>query len=242
MEANDWRRVLDDVDSLSRSGVFTPLVNPAYLHHNGRPLVAVWGAGFNDNRKYGLDEIDRMVSGLKERGFSVLLGVPTYWRTLTSDTESDARLHDIISCCDVVMPWFVGRYNERSFDRHMPSVLADMQWCRERGVDYAPLAFPGFSWKNMKGQDAVTIPRNKGKFLKNQLNAYLKANAQMIYVAMFDEIDEGTAIFKCARKVPISEFGTTFVESDAESDHYLKIVGDAAKKLKLSINQKKLNE
>lgn len=30
----------------------------------------------------------------------------------------------------------------------------------------------------------------------------IRAGAEMIYVAMFDEIDEGTAIFKCAKEVP----------------------------------------
>lgn len=238
MEARDWSRVLDDVDSLSRHGLFTPLVNPSYLYHNSRPLIAVWGAGFNDKRRYGLDEIDRIVKGLKERGFSVLLGVPTHWRTLTSDTEPDGRLHDIISRCDVVMPWFVGRYDEKSFDRHIPSVAADMEWCKERHLDYAPLAFPGFTWKNMKGPDSTSIPRNKGSFLKKQLDAYIDGGASMIYVAMFDEIDEGTAIFKCAVDVPTPQKGSIFVSSDTESDHYLRIVGDAAKTLKKRVTEK----
>ncbi len=238
MKARDWSRVLDDVDSLSCYGLFTPLVNPSYLYHNGRPLVAVWGAGFNDGRRYGLDEVDRIVAGLKERGFSVLLGVPAYWRTLTSDTERDSRLHDIISKCDVVMPWFVGRYDEKSFDRHMLSVTADMAWCRDRNVDYVPLAFPGFTWRNMKGADATSIPRNKGSFLKKQLDTYIAGGASMIYVAMFDEIDEGTAIFKCAVDVPIPRTGSIFVPSDADSDHYLRIVGEASKALKMNFTEK----
>ncbi len=232
MNARDWRRVLDDVDNLSHSGLFTPMVNPAYLYHNGRPLVAVWGAGFNDRRRYGLDEIDSIVTGLRNRGYSVLLGVPTCWRTLTSDTESDPRLHDIISRCDIVMPWFVGRYDEQSFDRHMASVTADMEWCIERNIDYVPLAFPGFTWKNMKGPDATSIPRNGGSFLQKQLDAYISGGASMIYVAMFDEIDEGTAIFKCAQIVPIPSDGSIFVPSDTENDRYLRIVGKASEALK----------
>jgi len=235
MNGKDWRCVIDDIDSLSLGGTFTPLVNPSYLYHNGKPLVAVWGAGFNDGRRYGLDEIDMIVTSLKERGFSVMIGVPTYWRTLTSDTDPDSRLHDIISRCDIVMPWFVGRYDEDSFDRIMPSVKADMEWCREKEIDYAPLAFPGFSWKNMKGPDAVSIPRNGGKFFKKQLDSYIGCGAEMIYVAMFDEIDEGTAIFKCAVDVPESKNGSIFVGPDAESDRYLRIVGEAAEILKRSV-------
>ena len=32
--------------------------NPSYLYHNGKPLVTVWGVGFNDRRHYGLDEAE----------------------------------------------------------------------------------------------------------------------------------------------------------------------------------------
>ena len=72
---------------------------------------------------------------------------------------------------------------------------------RKNKVDYAPLAFPGFSRRNMKGhENSVQIPRNKGSFLWKQLSGAIKEGAEMIYVAMFDEIDEGTAIFKCAKK------------------------------------------
>jgi hypothetical protein len=56
----------------------------------------------------------------------------------------------------------------------------------------------------------------------------------MIYIAMFDEIDEGTAIFKCATEVPRSEEGTVFVPLDADlgSDHYLWLSGEAARMLR----------
>ena len=53
--------------------------NPSYLYHNGRPLVAVWGVGFNDHRKYGIDEAQTIINGLKKLGFSIMLGVPTHW-------------------------------------------------------------------------------------------------------------------------------------------------------------------
>ena len=51
----------------------------------------------------------------------------------------------------------------------------------------------------------------------------------MVYVAMFDEVDEGTAIFKCANDVP--QGGTSqFVTYDGlPSDFYLKLVGRGTK-------------
>ena len=60
--------------------------------------------GFNDNRKYGFDEAEKIIDGLKKRGFSVMIGVPTHWRDLESDTLPDKRLHDLILKCDIVTP------------------------------------------------------------------------------------------------------------------------------------------
>ncbi len=229
-------RLLRDIDEVSRTHHLKEhSSNPSYLYHNGCPLVVVWGVGFNDNRAYGLDEAQAIVSGLKERGFSVMLGVPTYWRELRNDTEADARLHDIIRQCDIIMPWFVGRYDEQSYAGFQQLIVDDMAWCRQNHVDYAPLCFPGFSWRNMHyPRQATHLPRNGGSFFKKQLDYCLEHGAQMLYIAMFDEIDEGTAIFKLARRVPTPTPGSTFVPLDEGigSDHYLRLAGEAARRLK----------
>src|SRR3954471_2046631 len=34
--------------------------DPAYLRHHGKPLVAIWGIGFNDKRAYTLDDCRRL--------------------------------------------------------------------------------------------------------------------------------------------------------------------------------------
>lgn len=209
--------------------------NPSYLYHNGKPLVCVWGVGFNDHRRYGLKEANVIVDGLRSMGFSVMLGVPTNWRKLEIDTEKDAGLHDVIRKCDVVMPWFVGRYNEETFPRYKKLIRDDMLWAKQNNVDYAPLCFPGFSWRNMNyPRNTVFIPRNKGSFFSKQLDNAIDAGAEMIYVAMFDEIDEGTAIMKCAHRVPSPAPGSTFlpVEEDVDNDIYLKLAGQAAGRLK----------
>lgn len=56
----------------------------------------------------------------------------------------------------------------------------------------------------------------------------------MIYIAMFDELDEGTAIFKCAVDVPQPEKGTHFVpmEKEVGGDYYLRLAGKAGKQLR----------
>ena len=164
-----------------------------------------------------------------------MLGVPTHWRELERDAQNDPRLHEQIKKSDIIMPWFVGRYDEQSHASKYPRHIADdIAWCEAAKVAYIPLCFPGFSWKNLKGADARSIPRNGGSFFWKQLAACIRAGAQSIYVAMFDEMNEGTAIFKCATEVPVGSPGSAFVpmEQGIRSDHYLFLAGEAARMLR----------
>lgn len=235
MKDGDEDFVLKDIDELSTTHkIFDRKANSSYLYHNGCPLVAVWGVGFNDNRQYTIENSQKLIEGLKNKGYSVMIGVPTYWRELYEDTENDIRLHNLIKKCDIVMPWFVARYTPETFDSFKAIVAKDIEWCKNNKLDYSPLVFPGFSWKNLYGPNTLSIPRQKGKFLQRQIDNALDSGAEMLYVAMFDEIDEGTAIFKCANVVPVDSCGTSFVpiEAGVSPDCNLKIVGNAAKRLK----------
>ena len=225
----DWKSLVSDMKILR---------NPQYLHHNGKPLVAVWGVGFNDRRKYGFDEAEKIVSFLKEQGCSVLLGVPTHWRDLSMDTIPDERLLGILRNVDIVHPWFVGRFNYDSYGLCREIVRKDLAWCRDAGVDYMPVLYPGFSWYNLQGGVAAPvnqIPRLGGRFFWKQVHTCLGEGAQMLYLAMFDEIDEGTAFFKCANEVPVGE--SPFLSFEGiPSDRYLWLAGMAAKALRGEIS------
>jgi len=101
-----------------------------------------------------------------------------------------------------------------------------------------PLVFPGFSWGNLQKNPEIyhSIPRLKGDFIWKQMSNAINAGAMSLYVAMFDEIDEGTAIFKCAREkdTPLNGDRMKFVgiENDLPTDHYLWLTGEASKWIK----------
>jgi len=66
----------------------------------------------------------------------------------------------------------------------------------------------------------------------------IKAGAQILYTAMFDEINEGTAIFKLAADPSQEPVGTDLLSLDAHgcrtatSDMYLRLAGQATRALK----------
>jgi hypothetical protein len=79
------------------------------------------------------------------------------------------------------------------------------------------------------------IPRRKGEFLWRQCVEAKKAGATMLYVAMFDEMDEATAIFKCTNNPP--EGASRFLTYEGlPSDHYLWLTGMAGKLLRREIS------
>ncbi len=235
MKPGDGRILLNDIDSIvERYSILKHTENPSYLYHNGKPLVVVWGIGFK-NREYTLSECDSVVRSLKERGFSVMVGVPTWWREMSGDAVADSLLHRIIKVADIVSPWRVGRYNSQNYNSFKEDVMKkDLEWVNQYGIGYAPVCFPGFSWRNMnKYPDERSLyPRNGGHFYWDQLSSAIEMGVKMIYIAMFDEINEGTAIFKCSEKVPLPSEGSIFVPVDGPSDFYLWLTGQASMMIK----------
>lgn len=221
----DWKELCEKHKLVSRN-------NNHYVYHHGKPLVAVWGIGFNDRRKYGYEQVKKIIDFLKSEGCSILVGVPTHWRTLTIDAVSDTRLLELVKQADIVHPWLVGRFDNHTYEPYRKSIEEDIKWCKANGKDYMPVLFPGFSWHNMK-KDAPQnmIPRLGGRFFWQQVKGAVDAGAESLYLAMFDEIDEGTAFFKCTNTPPVGE--SSFITYEGEApDHYLWLAGEAAKYLR----------
>jgi hypothetical protein len=229
----DWKRLVDRM-AVNR--------DPSYQQQNGKPVVAVWGVGFNEGRHYTLEECAHLIDFLKHDpkygGNCVMLGVPYGWREQNRDAVTDPNFHNLIRTADIVSPWAVTRYASIQDFNNGLKIYAepDLQWCRQNHLDYLPVIFPGFRWKNLmatRGHPNTSdeIDRLKGRFFEAQGRGLISAGVNMLYVAMFDEIDEGTAIFKCTNEPPGApgDFGTF---DGLPSDAYLKIAGEFSASLK----------
>ena len=187
-----------------------------YLYHNGKPLIGLVSVG-QASAAYTIAQAQDVVDGLQELGFSIMLGVPAYWRNPGShDCVSDSKITDLIKDVDIIMPWLVGVYDYKNevgaaggkFSTYWSSRIDDgkigstVLWtgdyttAEEFGVEYCPLVFPGFSDRNIHPNNK-TYKRYNGEFYWEQIYKNINRGAKMLYVAMFDEIDEGTAIYKC---------------------------------------------
>ena len=237
----DFERLAEDWKNLrKRMQLGTDPKDSGYLQLNGKPLVGIWGVGFKDGREYGLEKTEWFIRLLKDNpdwgGMSILLGVPYYWRDMDRDAVTDPKLHRIISMADVISPWSVGRYAGLMDDyaEIVSRQFADRKWCNIRKIHYMPVLFPGFSWKNMKSAKSASIPRQRGKFFSKQFQATSIAGSTSAYVAMFDEMDEGTAVFKCTNQVPIGKSSFETFEG-LPSDHYLKLCRDGRRMIRESM-------
>ena len=234
---NDWKRLVDKSKLTS---------DPAYLKHKGKPVIQIWCIGTNDDnsKRYSIEECAELINFFQNDpvygGCFVIAGVPTGWRTLDFDAVNDPKLLELMEKVDAISPWTIGRFGDiNDFNYHLETrFVKDLEWCNERGIIYFPTAFPGFSWNNMvKGAKINEIPRLEGDFLWAQYLGFKKIGVKCVYQSMFDEIDEGTAIYKCTNNPPVgkSQFATY---EGLPSDYYLRLVGEG-KKL---INGKRLSK
>jgi hypothetical protein len=211
-----------------------------YLRHEGKPVLGLWGLGFND-RPGSAAQAQKLLDDLHSGAAPATLlgGVPTGWRTQSDDSKTDVAWAAVYRSFDVVSPWAVGRYaNDAGADKFKTDYIApDLAELKPLGKAYMPVVFPGFSWHNLNGAALNQIPRRGGAFYWRQVYNAVQAGSTMLYGAMFDEVDEGTAFFKVAPTQAALPAQGTFVAWDADgarlpSDWYLQLAGAATRTLR----------
>jgi hypothetical protein len=213
----DWKRLVDELKVTE---------DDRYLHHGGKPVLFVWGF-FPD--RFGPALAHRIIDFFKADGrYGVTLvgGCPWRWRA-----ERDAEWARAFRRFDVISPWNVGNYSTSGGRRQAATGpwRDDLAEAKRAGMAYLPVIYPGFGWTNLKGKGAAraTIPRLGGAFYWRQFVAAADLGVEMAYVAMFDEVDEGTAIFKVSNAPPTQAGFATYEGRPA--DWYLRLTGEGSR-------------
>jgi hypothetical protein len=215
---NDWKHLVDDLGITESS---------SYLHHRGRPLVAIWG--FTVREEFPLSDLKEVMdfftseSTPEKYRATVMLGVDHDFHKRSASWKAELARADVIS------PWAVGRFGDDNGQQNFMNehVLPGQDWCDQNNVDFLPVIWPGFSWANLKNDVPNKRPRRGGNFFWTQANRVISGNAKSIYIAMFDEVDESTAMFKLAENDAQTPDQAYFLALDADgydlpSDWYLR--------------------
>lgn len=239
----DWKRLVDELGVTSED---------SYLWHKGKPLVALWGLGLASDPEATAARSEKLVRWFRDGDPADPTDNPKYRATVMGGLNDNWRTHSaawlsVYDLLDVVSPWSVGRYGNEggANDFAINKVRPDMAYLDPKGIEYMPVIFPGFSWFNLQtvrnnptAAIKNSIPRNGGSFLWQQSQNVINEGAKMIYLAMFDEVDEGTSFFKMAKFSDHTPKGgdTWFLSLDADGydlspDWYLGIAGYTKKVL-----------
>jgi hypothetical protein len=228
----DWRRLVEDLN-VTRSN--------SYLHHNGRPVVGIWGLGFADrpaspaSALSGLDFFSQAAPAHLQA--SIVGGVPTHWRQQANQAPDGHSWREVYSRLDVISPWLIYAFTSDVEGARFASTVMrqDIRFTAALGKTYMPVVFPGFSNRNLRdGQTRLNaIPRKCGAFMKAQMLNAINEGAKALYIAMFDELNEGTAIMKIEPRT-LDNPRLDLVASDQDgctepNDLYLRIAGEAAR-------------
>jgi hypothetical protein len=228
MVMDDWKFLCDQVKVREDS---------RYLHHQGKPVVLLWGLGFRD-RPWSPEQGAELVAFFKDDpkygGVYLIGGVDPHWRTLRGASRTDPGWAKVYRSFNAISPWNAGRYRDDvSMDRVRKEVWeGDLAELKTSGKGYMPTAFPGFSWDNLmrRPPGATKIARRGGEFFWRQLVIFRELGIRTVFVGMFDEVDEGTAIFKVANKTPVAKYFVTY--EGLPSDWYLKLTGAATRMIR----------
>jgi hypothetical protein len=232
---DDWAYLVNDLKVTSQRN---------YLRHQGKPVLSIWGIGLNDGRRPPRDpELAKQVVRWFKSEAPVnqrviyMGGTASRWRILNDDAFPEPGWAEVYKMMDVVQPWTPGRYRDiQTIDKWKADMIEpDLALAKKNNQMYMPVIFPGFSWYNLNRKSQKnSIPRNRGEFLWHQAYNAKLAGARVLKIAMFDEVNESTAMFKVVshrNEAPDQGYWLTLDADghDLPSDWYLRLAGEITK-------------
>lgn len=80
------------------------LQSSAYLHDQGRPVIAIWGMGMSQEQ-HDVASLVRLIKWIKDvtpGGAYVFAGTPSHWRTRDGDCDTDPEFEEVWKVVDGV--------------------------------------------------------------------------------------------------------------------------------------------
>ena len=231
---NDWKDLVNTYE-LTTSGDDQP-----YLYHKGKPLVVLWGLGFNsrhDENGYDvqlwIDLVEKFQNDPGYGGCSIMLGVPRNWRTGGGDCisgEEHDKMITLIKKVDIIKPWHTSRYKRSEMKTQFKDILVDdIAWCKANGLEYTATISPGIREKILHG-NGYEKSREGGYYFWDMAKVAIDAGIEMLYLGMYDEVDEGTQYHKISNNPPFYSNDLHFATyGNNPEDHYLWLAGEATR-------------
>ena len=193
----------------------------SYAMQNGKPVVCMWGVG-KSGRGSTQDWVNK-INSFKNKGCYVIGGTLAGWRTDTANLPA-------YNACNMIMPWMVGVISTiaSSDSNYTNRTVPDIAYCSSHGMDYQQCVIPG---------DLSLQQRLHGDLMWHEFYNAVRAHPQGIYIAMFDEYNEGNQIAKTAESAAFLPTNSSFFALDEDgtacwSDYYLRLTGDGGRMLK----------
>ena len=228
-DVSGWTNMQSEIktDWTSKMQAYTS--SPAYAKQNGKPVVCIWGFGFNDpNHTWSAAVCLDVVNYFKNQGCYVIGGVPREWRTGVGGSR--AGYLGVYHAFNMLSPWLIGAVEnipdaDNIYNNFMVPDQAD---CTNNNIDYQPCVLPG---------DLQEHQRLHGDLMWRMFYNAVRTGVQGIYISMFDEYNEGNQIAKTAENASWVPAGAGFVPLDEDgvacsADYYLRLTGDGGKMLK----------
>lgn len=236
-----------DFSGLSPENVYSIIINqwkkmvnegttsdPRYMHHNGKPVLLLWG--FFPNRKqsdpaYFKPIIEFLQAPGKYQATLVGGGDPNW------QAKGTPEFQEMLMSMSAWQPWSVGRTGKTTESGYKtPSTSLwkdDMERCKANHVLFIPVINAGTHKAGPPPMppELPIVPRRNGNYLWEQFAAASKLGGiNSVFVAMFDEVNEGTQIMKVTNTPPTQ---APFIQNEgATSDWYLRLTGLGGSMLK----------
>ncbi len=191
----DWKWLVDEVGITNDS---------RYLHEGGKPVVVLWGAAIRtDMTQASLDPLVDFFQDDPVYGDNYVVGCvkntfPSAWDTHNAKYDS-------------IFAWMGSQTNVATH-------------AAQYGINAQVHVWPGFSWQNLK---QYVFPhytrRESGDFFWGKIsNGINIIDPETVFVGMFDEYDEGTAIMPMSDDPPVVPYPNIPNEAgDDDWGHYI---------------------